>query len=284
MNLFLLCSSSASLHLADMLCIEDRLRRILADSEADDSSSSSSIPHAGEDDPSRLRGRTSSSTLSPHIPAAADALPPPLPLHSQTEDGTSPDCLSTIHPQSPSYQEDVSDSPAIPTLLSPEDINLAPENYPYGKTPMIARRIRNTRIERKLSFVANNSKSHESAVSTNHMFGHLDVGGSVRFIQHASEQKHRLMPAVARWVTESVRRRGSRMLFKHHSQGHTLILTTKPYIEDWAEIFRSLPQISLLVYNENLAKRRRLGVHKISSYDVVIATFDGEFQTNHFAL
>ena len=53
-----------------------------------------------------------------------------------------------------------------------------------------------------------------------------------------------------------------------------LIVTSKCFVEEWAEYIRNLPEPRLFLYTETLAKRRKFGAYNLAQYDVVITTFD----------
>ena len=59
-----------------------------------------------------------------------------------------------------------------------------------------------------------------------------------------------------------------------------LIVTTKAHVEEWATYIRATPWPRLLLYTDTLAKRRKMGAHNISQFDVVITTFDVSVYSN----
>ena len=58
------------------------------------------------------------------------------------------------------------------------------------------------------------------------------------------------------------------------SSNALLIVAPRGEVEAWARIIRGLALPRLCVYTDTLAKRRKIGAHSLSQYDVVITTFD----------
>jgi hypothetical protein len=143
-----------------------------------------------------------------------------------------------------------------------------------GKTPGLVRHIRRTRIERKLSF---HSYKPSCGSSDSDIGRWLQRPSNViSMITYSSESQIVTQDAVFSCLLTSIAPASEKSLYRHHLDGYTLIVTSKANVDRWADQVRSQPNVSLLVYTEGLAKRRKLGVHRLSAYNVVIVTFDGE--------
>lgn len=285
MDIHLQCSSSMSLRLVDILHIEDRLSKL----KLPPGSSSPSIPKGIDSQvvatPDQREEMPSPSSPSVPLLPNRDNNPstPSGAFHSKRSNPSSSiACLSSIRPSTLLHHSSFQDIPYANSIMEDSTLNLLSpgvvefQTNSLSETPMVARQIRNSRVERKLSFISNTSTSSKD--NANDSGTGFDQLSKAQIILHTSEEKHPLMLQLSKGIPKSYSTGRFKNLFKHHTQGHTLILTTKSNIYEWAEVFRPHHTISLLVYSESLAKRRRMGVHKLSSYDVVIATYDGEYE------
>ena len=56
--------------------------------------------------------------------------------------------------------------------------------------------------------------------------------------------------------------------------GGTLVICSKQRLKEWDQMIRHYPILKYYCYTESLSKRRKLGVHRLLMFDIILTTFD----------
>lgn len=145
-----------------------------------------------------------------------------------------------------------------------------------GPTPALVRHFRNARIEQRLSFHAIGTAAAAARADKSDLTAWLkrNKNNGVSIISYSYRHRLALIRVISNYLAAPKPLNKGFNAFKYHTPGNILIVTSKANIEQWAELFRPIPHISILLYNESLAKRRKMGVLKVSSFNVTIVTFE----------
>lgn len=184
--------------------------------------------------------------------------------------------LDELSPCSPSADLhaalDRSVLPASQCIVSPDADDFEPDDC---ATPSLVRSMRGMKIDRKLSFEGSERSLFKDADRSS-LGAWLDRDcNGVSIVAHREDERKAVVRTIARQLSS---RTGLGVappdVFKYHVPGNVVVVTSKAQLEDWADAVRALPDVSLLIYSESLAKRRRMGVRRVSAFDVTLVTFD----------
>ena len=93
-----------------------------------------------------------------------------------------------------------------------------------------------------------------------------------KVVQYSDALRENIYTAVLKGCMKAINTNSSQL------RGGLLIVTSKQHVESWAAPIRgakdSFSDVSMEVYTQSLQVRRKLGVSRLSNYDVVITTFD----------